>query len=121
MLEKLISHGELKIYTLFVNDLDNGPYISDTMRLDESIDELSARVVIYRMMRPGEPPTPESVNYLFESLFYSNERYDLSNVGRMKFNFRAYPEFRDEKSAEWLQKFYSNLDIKSKEHLSTLM
>ena len=54
------------------------------MRLDDSIDELSARVVIYRMMRPGEPPTPESVNYLFESLFYS-DRYDLSNVGRMKF------------------------------------
>ena len=108
------------MHTLFVNDLDNGPYISDTMKLDDSIDELSARVVIYRMMRPGEPPTPESVNYLFESLFYSNERYDLSNVGRMKFNFRAYPEFRDEKSAEWLQKFYSNLDIKSKEHLSTL-
>ena len=72
------------------------------------------------MMRPGEPPTPDSVNYLFESLFYSNDRYDLSNVGRMKFNFRAYPEFRDEKSAEWLQKFYSNLDFKSKEHLSTL-
>ena len=64
MLEKLISCVSLKIYTLFVNDLDNGPYISDTMRLDDSIDELSARVVIYRMMRPGEPPTPESVNYL---------------------------------------------------------
>ena len=120
LLEKLISFGSCKIQTLFVNDLDNGPYISDTMKLDDSIDELSARVVIYRMMRPGEPPTPESVNYLFESLFYSNERYDLSNVGRMKFNFRAYPEFRDEKSAEWLQKFYSNLDIKSKNHLSTL-
>ncbi|MDD1795829.1 DNA-directed RNA polymerase subunit beta [Enterovibrio makurazakiensis] len=78
--------GHKKIETLFTNDLDNGPYMSDTLRIDSTTDRLSALVEIYRMMRPGEPPTREAAEQLFESLFFSEDRYDLSAVGRMKFN-----------------------------------
>ncbi|HBV21707.1 MAG TPA: DNA-directed RNA polymerase subunit beta, partial [Nitrosomonas sp.] len=78
-----------KINTLYVNDLNYGPYISQTLKIDETIDETTAQVAIYRMMRPGEPPTEEAVKALFGGLFYSPERYDLSVVGRMKFNRRV--------------------------------
>ncbi|WP_066967228.1 DNA-directed RNA polymerase subunit beta [Microbulbifer sp. Q7] len=76
------------IHTLYTNDLDCGPFISDTLRADPSRTQLEALVEIYRMMRPGEPPTKESAESLFENLFFSDERYDLSAVGRMKFNRR---------------------------------
>ncbi|SNT38556.1 DNA-directed RNA polymerase subunit beta [Noviherbaspirillum humi] len=76
------------IQTLYTNDLDQGAYISQTLRTDDTADQTAARVAIYRMMRPGEPPTEESVEALFNGLFYSEERYDLSAVGRMKFNRR---------------------------------
>ncbi len=78
-----------KINTLYVNDLNHGAYISQTLKIDETADELTAQVAIYRMMRPGEPPTEEAVKALFYGLFYSSERYDLSVVGRMKFNRRV--------------------------------
>ncbi|AMG30753.1 DNA-directed RNA polymerase subunit beta [Grimontia hollisae] len=78
--------GHKKIETLFTNDLDHGPYMSDTLRIDSTTDRLTALVEIYRMMRPGEPPTREAAEQLFESLFFSEDRYDLSAVGRMKFN-----------------------------------
>jgi len=77
-----------KIQTLFTNDLDQGPYISQTLRADETVDLNQARVAIYRMMRPGEPPTEDAVEALFNGLFFAEERYDLSAVGRMKFNRR---------------------------------
>ncbi len=76
------------VNTLYTNDLDQGAYISQTLRIDDSEDKNAARVAIYRMMRPGEPPTEEAVEALFDGLFYSEERYDLSAVGRMKFNRR---------------------------------
>ena len=82
---------ELKVKsfeTIYTNDLDCGPFISDTMRVDPSSNRLEALVEIYRMMRPGEPPTKESAENLFGNLFFSNDRYDLSGVGRMKFNRR---------------------------------
>lgn len=78
-----------KINTLYVNDLNHGAYISQTLRIDETTDEMNAQVAIYRMMRPGEPPTEDAVKALFAGLFYSPERYDLSVVGRMKFNRRV--------------------------------
>ncbi|MGF1701697.1 DNA-directed RNA polymerase subunit beta [Photobacterium makurazakiensis] len=78
--------GHKSLEVLFTNDLDYGPYMSDTIRVDSTTDRLSALVEIYRMMRPGEPPTREAAEQLFESLFFSEERYDLSAVGRMKFN-----------------------------------
>ena len=74
--------------TLFVNELDRGPYISNAMRIDSTETQLDALVEIYRMMRPGEPPAKEAAHALFDNLFFSSERYDLSAVGRMKFNRR---------------------------------
>ncbi|MGL6504561.1 DNA-directed RNA polymerase subunit beta [Aeromonas caviae] len=73
---------------LFTNELDHGAYMSETLRIDSSSSRLEALVEIYRMMRPGEPPTREAAEQLFENLFFSSERYDLSTVGRMKFNRR---------------------------------
>ena len=75
--------------TLYTNDLDAGPFISQTLRLDDSADQISARIAIYRMMRPGEPPTEDAVEALFNRLFYNEDTYDLSRVGRMKFNSRV--------------------------------
>ncbi|MFA4969037.1 MAG: DNA-directed RNA polymerase subunit beta [Sulfuritalea sp.] len=89
LLGKLAAGGVEQIQTLYVNDLDRGAYISSTLRIDETADQWAARVAIYRMMRPGEPPTEDAVENLFHGLFYSDERYDLSAVGRMKFNRRV--------------------------------
>jgi len=84
----IIEAGITDIETLYTNDLDCGPFISDTLRADPSRTQLEALVEIYRMMRPGEPPTKESAENLFYNLFFNLERYDLSSVGRMKFNRR---------------------------------
>ncbi|RSM26923.1 DNA-directed RNA polymerase subunit beta [Aeromonas salmonicida] len=87
---------------LFTNELDHGAYMSETLRIDSSSSRLEALVEIYRMMRPGEPPTREAAEQLFENLFFSSERYDLSTVGRMKFNRRLSRE--DETGAGTLTK-----------------
>ena len=89
LIGKLVEAGARDVKTLYINDLDRGDYISKTLKTDETADQLSARVAIYRMMRPGEPPTEDAVETLFHGLFYSAERYDLSAVGRMKFNRRV--------------------------------
>ena len=86
---KLIEAGIESIETLYVNDLDRGAYISDTLRIDPTRTRLEALVEIYRMMRPGEPPTKDAAENLFQNLFFNPERYDLSPVGRMKFNRRV--------------------------------
>ncbi|MDP2031120.1 MAG: DNA-directed RNA polymerase subunit beta [Thiobacillus sp.] len=88
LLEALAAAKVGKFNTLYTNDLDHGAFISQTLRADESADEYAAKVGIYRMMRPGEPPTEDAVNTLFGNLFFSEDRYDLSAVGRMKFNRR---------------------------------
>jgi len=85
LIEKEVDH----IQTLYVNDLDRGPYISNTLNIDPSTTRLEALVEIYRMMRPGEPPTKEAAENLFQNLFFNPDRYDLSAVGRMKFNRRV--------------------------------
>ncbi|QJC30504.1 DNA-directed RNA polymerase subunit beta [Enterobacteriaceae endosymbiont of Neohaemonia nigricornis] len=85
-INKIIENHFVDIETIFTNDLDNGPYISDTLRIDTTSDRLEALVEIYRMMRPGEPPTKEAAELLFKRLFFIEERYDLSPVGRMKLN-----------------------------------
>ena len=87
-LEIFARFGITTIQTIYSNDLDSGPYISDTIRLDETTSALEAKIEIYRMMRPGEPPTEDSSQNLFNNLFFSSDRYDLSSVGRMKFNRR---------------------------------
>ncbi|MDP6617378.1 MAG: DNA-directed RNA polymerase subunit beta [Gammaproteobacteria bacterium] len=89
LIQTLIESGVVKIRTLYVNDLDEGPYISNTLRVDPSSTQLEALVEIYRMMRPGEPPTKDAAENLFNNLFFNPERYDLSDVGRMKFNRRV--------------------------------
>lgn len=88
LLELLPEKGILCFETIYTNDLDRGPYISDTLKMDPSSNQLEALVEIYRMMRPGEPPTKEAAEALFKNLFFAEDRYDLSAVGRMKFNRR---------------------------------
>ena len=88
VIEQLMELGVSEFETIYTNDLDCGPFISDTLRIDPSRNKLEALVEIYRMMRPGEPPTKEAAENLFNNLFFSNDRYDLSAVGRMKFNRR---------------------------------
>jgi DNA-directed RNA polymerase subunit beta len=88
LITRLIATGIENIDTLFVNDLDRGPYISNALRIDSTDTQLDALVEIYRMMRPGEPPAKEAAQTLFDNLFFSSDRYDLSAVGRMKFNRR---------------------------------
>ncbi len=89
VLDKLRAEKVKGFETLFINELDHGGYISDTLRVDPTQNQLEALVDIYRMMRPGEPPTKESAEGLFENLFFNSDRYDLSEVGRMKFNRRV--------------------------------
>jgi len=88
LLANLREAGVATLETLYTNELDRGAFISNTLRADETASRQAARIAIYRMMRPGEPPTEEAVEILFNGLFYSDERYDLSGVGRMKFNRR---------------------------------
>ena len=89
LLEKLQALTNLELETLYTNDLDRGAYISETLRIDATANQLEAQIEIYRMMRPGEPPTKDAAENLFKNLFFSSDRYDLSAVGRMKFNRRV--------------------------------
>ncbi|MDD3763883.1 MAG: DNA-directed RNA polymerase subunit beta [Nevskiales bacterium] len=88
LLAKIRECGIKEIPTLYVNDVDKGPYISTTLNIDPTKSKLEALVEIYRMMRPGEPPTKDAAEALFHGMFFSPEKYDLSSVGRMKFNRR---------------------------------
>ncbi|MGE0482907.1 MAG: DNA-directed RNA polymerase subunit beta [Gammaproteobacteria bacterium] len=89
LLAKLAKEGVSELETIFANDLDHGAYLSETLRIDPTTTPLEAQVEIYRMMRPGEPPTKEAAENLFRNLFFTEDRYDLSSVGRMKFNRRV--------------------------------
>ena len=93
-LKKLIESGVTEFKILYVNTIDSGSYIADTLRNDASTSRQEALVDIYRMLRPGEPPTKESTEILFNNLFFSEDRYDLSDVGRMKLNWRLKIEDR---------------------------
>ena len=90
LISRFVEEGIGEFQTIYTNDLDCGPFISDTLndKIDTTKSALEAKIEIYRMMRPGEPPTPDSAEKLFDSLFFSADRYDLSHVGRMKFNRR---------------------------------
>ncbi len=88
LLDILQTLGLKEVQTLYINDLESGAYMADTLRADSTTNDIEALVEIYRMMRPGEPPTKEAATTLFNSLFFNPERYDLSDVGRMKFNKR---------------------------------
>jgi DNA-directed RNA polymerase subunit beta len=88
LVEEITASAVKEFETIYTNELDTGSFVSDTLRSDPTSNRLEALVEIYRMMRPGEPPTKESAESLFENLFFTDERYDLSGVGRMKFNRR---------------------------------
>jgi DNA-directed RNA polymerase subunit beta len=88
LLKKIFTQNIQKVETIFANDLDCGPYISSTLRIDPTKSQLEAQIEIYRIMRPGEPPTKDAAEALFKNLFFTFERYDLSAVGRMKLNRR---------------------------------
>jgi DNA-directed RNA polymerase subunit beta len=89
LLKKFDETNVAEFRTIYTNDLDQGPYIAQTLKSDDTPDQYAAKVAIYRMMRPGEPPTEDAVEALFHGLFFAEERYDLSAVGRMKFNRRV--------------------------------
>jgi DNA-directed RNA polymerase subunit beta len=80
--------GIKSVHVIYTNDLDTGPFMSNTLAIDSTASKLEAQIEIYRMMRPGEPPTKDAAENLFNNLFFSDERYDISTVGRMKFNRR---------------------------------
>ncbi|MBK9668969.1 MAG: DNA-directed RNA polymerase subunit beta [Thermomonas sp.] len=127
ILGKLRKAGIASVGTLWVNDLDRGPYLSNTLRIDNTKTQLEALVEIYRMMRPGEPPTKDAAQNLFHNLFFTFERYDLSGVGRMKFNRRIgrkevtgasvlydaryFAERKDEESVRLRNEFGAGSDI----------
>lgn len=89
LLDALVKFGVLNFELIYTNELDHGAYVSDTLKVDPTSSQLESLVEIYRMMRPGEPPTKEAAEALFKNLFFVEERYDLSAVGRMKFNRRV--------------------------------
>ena len=92
LIQSLVENKVKKVEVIYTNDLDEGPYVSETLRIDPTNSELEAQVEIYRMMRPGEPPTKEAAQGLFANMFFNADRYDLSTVGRMKFNRRLNRE-----------------------------
>ncbi|WP_044412509.1 DNA-directed RNA polymerase subunit beta [Thiomicrospira microaerophila] len=102
LIEKMFTIGKIDFAILYIDELLHGPYISDTINLDSTSTQLEAQIEIYRMMRPGEPPTKESSEALFNGLFFQEERYDLSSVGRMKLNRRLGRE--DNKGSLVLEK-----------------
>jgi DNA-directed RNA polymerase subunit beta len=108
VVEQIEKLGVVSLETLFTNELDCGSFVSDTLRVDATRTQLEALVEIYRMMRPGEPPTKESAENLFNNLFFSEDRYDLSAVGRMKFNRRLG---RDEIKGEGILSHDDIIDV----------
>ncbi|MCL1624158.1 DNA-directed RNA polymerase subunit beta [Moraxella sp. Tifton1] len=113
LLVKLADKNIKGFKILFTNDIDHGAYIADTLRADTIMSREEALIEIYKVMRPGEPPTLETAEKLFEQMFFSQERYDLSNVGRMKFNRRLGREFieTDDIEVQREQGVLSNQDI----------
>lgn len=127
LLGNFIGRGVEQVQSIFTNDLDHGAYMSETLKVDASTSEIEALVEIYRMMRPGEPPTKEAAQNLFHNLFFTQERYDLSPVGRMKFNRRLerietegpgilydgqyFGRRTDETSKSWSQQYGDRSDI----------
>ncbi|RME16503.1 MAG: DNA-directed RNA polymerase subunit beta, partial [Alphaproteobacteria bacterium] len=87
-LKELLDAGFTEIPVLDIDNVNVGPYIRNTMAVDKNMNRETALMDIYRVMRPGEPPTVEAASALFDSLFFDSERYDLSAVGRVKMNMR---------------------------------
>ena len=95
LLKRLVDEGASEISVLFIDNVNFGPHLRNTLAADRNNSREEALVDIYRVMRPGEPPTLESAHALFESLFFNSDRYDLSSVGRVKMNSRLELETED--------------------------
>ena len=95
ILNSMAEAGEAEISVLFIDNVNFGPHLRNTLAADRNNSREEALVDIYRVMRPGEPPTLESAHALFESLFFNSDRYDLSSVGRVKMNSRLELETDD--------------------------
>ena len=108
VIQAIRESGTKSFDVIYTNDVDRGAFVSDTMRVDSTTNALEAQVEIYRMMRPGEPPTKEAAQTLFNNLFFSADRYDLSAVGRMKFNRRVG---RDEVTGEGVLSKHDIIDV----------
>jgi DNA-directed RNA polymerase subunit beta len=96
ILESLSEAGVTALPTLAIDHITVGPYLRNTLAIDKNSARLEALMDIYRVMRPGEPPTPETAEAMFNSLFFDAERYDLSAVGRVKMNARLNLETDDQ-------------------------
>ena len=94
-LQELLEAGIVKIPTLDIDNINVGPYIRNTMSVDKNMGRDTALMDIYRVMRPGEPPTVDAASALFDTLFFDSERYDLSAVGRVKMNMRLQLDAED--------------------------
>jgi DNA-directed RNA polymerase subunit beta len=95
LLAKFEANGTKEISILFIDNVNYGPHLRNTLAADRNTCREEALVDIYRVMRPGEPPTLESSHGLFQSLFFNSDRYDLSSVGRVKMNSRLEMETDD--------------------------
>ncbi|MDG4650305.1 DNA-directed RNA polymerase subunit beta [Roseibacterium sp. SDUM158017] len=104
-LKELLDAGITEIPVLDIDNVNVGPYMRNTMAMDKNLNRDSALMDIYRVMRPGEPPTVEAASTLFNQLFFDSERYDLSAVGRVKMNMRL------DLDAEDTQRTLRNEDI----------
>ncbi|WP_457648704.1 DNA-directed RNA polymerase subunit beta [Profundibacter sp.] len=94
-LKELLDAGITEIPVLDIDNINVGPYIRNTLAVDKNMGRDTALMDIYRVMRPGEPPTVESASALFDTLFFDSERYDLSAVGRVKMNMRLNLDAED--------------------------
>ena len=94
-LKLLLDNGVIDIPVLDIDNINVGPYIRNTVFADKNFGRDTALMDIYRVMRPGEPPTVESASALFDSLFFDADRYDLSAVGRVKMNMRLNLDAQD--------------------------
>jgi len=95
LLESLRENEVDEIDVLAIDNVNVGPYIRNTLAIDKNTNREEALIDIYRVMRPGEPPTLETAEAMFEGLFFDSERYDLSSVGRVKMNSRLGQETAD--------------------------
>jgi DNA-directed RNA polymerase subunit beta len=95
LIETLIEAGYKELATLDIDHVNTGAFIRNTLAVDKCTNRDQALIDVYRVMRPGEPPTPETAEALFQSLFFDSERYDLSAVGRVKMNMRLNLDAED--------------------------
>ncbi|MFN4289172.1 MAG: DNA-directed RNA polymerase subunit beta [Brevundimonas sp.] len=96
LIEALEAQGFTTIDVLDIDHVTVGAYMRNTLRVDKNTNREDALFDIYRVMRPGEPPTPEAAEAMFQSLFFDADRYDLSAVGRVKMNMRLEQDVSDE-------------------------